>query len=137
MYDDFGPPTTEVEKKVRAIEEKRKAMKGSNNIGLDDAKMCLVPGVSIPAKFKVPDFEKYKGANGPKTHIRSYCRKMDAYLDDERLRMHLFQDSLRGASLEWYMQLEGTHIRSWRDMVEAFLKHYQYNTNMALNCTQL
>lgn len=44
---------------------------------------------------------------------------------------------MSGASLEWYMQLEGTHIRSLRDMVEAILKHYQYNTNMASNRTQL
>lgn len=51
--------------------------------------------------------------------------------------MHLFQDSLSGASLEWCMQLEGTHIRSSRDMAEDFLRHYEYNTYMALNRTQL
>lgn len=51
--------------------------------------------------------------------------------------MNFFQDNLSGALLDWYMQLEWTHIRSWRDMVEAFLKHYQYNTDMAPNQTQL
>jgi hypothetical protein len=35
------------------------------------------------------------------------------------------------------MQLEGNHIHTWREMVEAFLKHYQYNTDMAPNRTQL
>lgn len=95
------------------------------------------PGVIIPAKFKFPDFEKYKGASDPRMHIRAYFWKMVAYSDDDRLLMHFFQDSLSGASLDWYMQLEGTHIQSWRDMVEAFLKNYQYNTDMALNHTQL
>lgn len=70
-------------------------------------------------------------------HIKAYCRKMVAYSDNDRLLMHFFQDSLSGVSLEWYMQLEGTHIRSWRDMTEEFLKHYQYNTYMAPNRTQL
>lgn len=51
--------------------------------------------------------------------------------------MHLFQDSLSGASLEWYMQLERTHIRTCRELAEAFLKHYQYNSNMAPNRTHL
>lgn len=51
--------------------------------------------------------------------------------------MHFFQDSLSGASLEWYMQLERTHIRTWRELAEAFLKHYQYNPDMAPNRTQL
>lgn len=32
LYDAFGPPTTEVEKKVCAIEEKLKAMESSNAI---------------------------------------------------------------------------------------------------------
>lgn len=90
VYDAFGQPTAEMEKKVCAIEEKLKAMEGSNTIGLDAAEMCLVPRVRIPAKFKVTDFKKYKGASDPRTHIRSYCRKMVAYSDGERLLMHLF-----------------------------------------------
>lgn len=35
------------------------------------------------------------------------------------------------------MKLEDTHIRIWREIAEVFLKHYQYNTDMAPNRTQL
>lgn len=35
------------------------------------------------------------------------------------------------------MQLECAHVRNWRDLVEAFIKHYQYNIDMAPNRTQL
>ncbi|XP_050875576.1 uncharacterized protein LOC127079204 [Lathyrus oleraceus] len=85
--DAFGSATNEVERKVKAIEEKLKAMGSTDALGLDAAEMCL--------------------------------------------------DSLSGASLDWYMQLEGNHIHTWRDMAEAFLKHYQYNTDMAPNRMQL
>lgn len=112
VYDTFGPLANKVEKKVRPIEEKLRAIERSNTIGLDIAEMCLVSGVLIPNKFKVPNFEKYKGASDPITRIRAYCRKMAAYFDDDRLLMHFFQDSLSEASLDWYIQLEGTHIRS-------------------------
>lgn len=88
-------------------------------------------------QLKIPKFEKYKGVSCPKTHIRSYCRKMVVYSDDEKLLMHFFQDNLSGAFLLWYMQLECTHIFTWKELAEAFLKHYQYNTNMAPNQTQL
>lgn len=91
QYDAFGPVTNEVEKKVRVIKEKLKEMNNIDALGLDAAKICLVPGVVIPTKFKVPEFEKYKGANGPKTHIKAYCRKMAAYSSDDRLLMHFFQ----------------------------------------------
>lgn len=96
-----------------------------------------MPSLVILTKFKDPYFEKYKGTSDPKTQIRAYCRKMDVYSNDDRLLMHFFQDSLSGASLDWYMQLEGTHIRTWRDMAEEFLRHYQYNIDMAPNRTQL
>ena len=62
---------------------------------------------------------------------------MSAYSNDEKLLMHFFQDSLTGGPLEWYMQLESSRIRTWRELVEAFVMHYQYNTNMAPTRTQL
>ncbi|XP_050916800.1 uncharacterized protein LOC127131972 [Lathyrus oleraceus] len=112
MYEAFGPPTNEMENKVKAIKEKLRAIQSTNTLGLDAVEICLVPGVVIPSIFKVPDFEKYKGASDPRTHSRAYCLKMATYSDDDRLLMHLFQDSLSGASLDWYMHLEGTHIRT-------------------------
>lgn len=80
-----------------------KAVEGQGALGTDLIGLGLIPGVGVPPKFKVPVFEKYTGTTCPKTHVRSYYRKMPAYSDDERLLMHFFQDSLVGASLEWYM----------------------------------
>lgn len=137
FYDAYGPLPAEVEKKFRVLEERMKVMEGFGTFGLEAADMYLVPGVKIPAKFKVPVFEKYKRDSCLLTHVRSYCRKMAAYSDDEKLLMHFFQDSLNGASLEWYMHLERTHVRTWRELAETFLKHYQYNTVMMLNRAQL
>ena len=93
--------------------------------------------MKVPPKFKVPVFDKYNGTTCPKTHIRAYFRKMSAYSDDGKLLMYFFQDSLAGASLEWYMKLERSCVKNWKDLAEAFLKQYQYNIDMAPNRTQL
>jgi len=50
--------------------------------------LCLVSDVVIPPKFKVPEFEKYKGASCPKKHLTMYCRKMVAHASDEKLLVH-------------------------------------------------
>lgn len=50
----------------------------------------MVPGLVIPQKFKVIAFEKYKGASFPKTHLRAYYHKMDAYDDDDKLLIYYF-----------------------------------------------
>jgi len=114
-----------LEKRLRAIEG------GSSHEFRDAAGLCLVPDVVIPPKFKVPSFEKYKGTTCPKTHLTMYCRKMAAHAHNEKLLIHCFQDSLGGVALKWYMHLEPTRITSWKDLVDAFLKQYKYNMDMA------
>lgn len=137
IFDAFLPVSVEIESKVYAIEEKMNAMEGSNTFGLDAAEMCLVPSIKIPSKFKVPNFEEYKGISCLRTRVRAYCRKMAAYSNNEKLLIHFFQDNLSEASLGWYTQLENTSIRTRKELAEAFLKHYQYNTDMCPNRTQL
>ncbi|KAK2435524.1 hypothetical protein QL285_020577 [Trifolium repens] len=111
-------------------------MEGGSD-SLDFSDMCLVPDLVIPSKFKAPEFEKYKGLSCPRNHLIMYSRKMASYANDDKLMIHCFQDSLAGASLSWYMQLEGCRIQSWRDLANAFIKQYQYNLDMAPSRTQL
>jgi len=65
------------------------------------------------------------------THLKSYCNKMTEVVYDEKLLMHFFQDSLSGVTLSWYMRLDNTKIRRWKDLVEAFVKQYKYNMEIA------
>jgi len=66
-----------------------------------------------------------------------YCQKMGSYSRDEKLLMHFFQDSLVGAAIIWYTNLEASRIRTRKDLIIAFIRQYQYNTDMAPNRTQL
>jgi hypothetical protein len=130
------PLLGETNMKFKAIEERLKSMEGGSD-PLDFSSMCLVPDLVLPPKFKIPEFEKYKGLSCPRSHLIMYSRKMASYANDDKLMIHCFQDSLVGASLNWYMQLEGSRIRSWRDLANAFIKQYQYNLDMAPSHTQL
>jgi hypothetical protein len=97
-----------------------KALRGNDLFGKDARDLCLVPNVKIPPKFKVPDFEKYKGNSCPQSHLVIYARKMSTQTDDHQLLIHYFQDSLTGAALKWYMGLDSTSIRTFNDLGEAF-----------------
>ena len=95
-----GPPAIVEKGKFDHIEERLRAIEGGGNYAFADmAELCLVPDVVIPPKFKVPDFDKYKGTTCPKNHLKMYCRKMGAYAKDEKLLMHFFQESLAGATI--------------------------------------
>ena len=58
-----------------------------------------------------------------------YYRKMGAYAKDEKLLMHLFQESLTEAIVTNYTNLEPFRIRSWKDLMVAFIRQYQTHFN--------
>ncbi|WJX78112.1 hypothetical protein P8452_61366 [Trifolium repens] len=127
----------ESKEKPHVLERRLRVVEGNNISGLDAFDMCLVPDVVIPAKFKASEFEKYKGLSCPQNHLIMFCRKMASHAHNNKLLIHCFQDSLCGASLNWYMHLERSRISSWKDLADAFLKQYKYNMDMAPDRMQL
>jgi hypothetical protein len=119
------------------LRKELKTLRGKYLFGKSAAELCLVPGVKIPVKFKVPDFEKYKGNTCPLSHPVMYARKMSTQTDNDQLLIHYFQDSLSGAALRWYMSLDSANIRSFNDLGEAFVKQYKYNMDMDPDRDQL
>jgi hypothetical protein len=67
--DDFREKFDEMQKEINAL-------RGKDLFGKNAHDLCLVPNVQIPAKFKVLEFEKYKGNSCPRSHLVMYARKM-------------------------------------------------------------
>jgi len=103
------------------IEERLRVVEGFGDYPFTDmVELCLDP-----------DFNKYKGTTYPKNHLKMYCQKMGAYSRDKKLLMHFFQESLAGAVVTWHTNLEASRIHSWKELITAFIRQYQYNTDMA------
>ena len=101
------PPAMAEKGKLDHIEERLRAIEGGGDHAFANmAELYLVPDVVIPPKFKVLDFNKYKGTTCPKNHLKLYCQKMGVYVKDEKLLMHFFQESLTGVAVTWYTNLE-------------------------------
>lgn len=128
--DDFQDQFAEMQIEI-------KALRGKDLFGKNTHDLFLVPNVKIPAKFKVPDFEKYKGDSCPRSHLTMYARKMSTQIDNHQLLIHYFQDSLTGAALKWYMNLDSAHIHTFNDIGETFIRKYKYNVDMAPDIDQL
>ena len=107
------PPTMVEREKLDHIKERLRVIEGGGDHAFADiAELYLVPDIIIPLKFKVSDFDKFKGTTCPKNHLKLYCRKMGAYAKDEKLLMHFFQESLTRAAVTWYTNLEPSRIHS-------------------------
>ena len=62
---------------------------------------------------------------------------MEAYAKDEELLIHFFQQSLTGVASTWYTNLEPSRVHSWKDLMVAIVRQYQYNSDMAPDRMQL
>ncbi|RDX86859.1 hypothetical protein CR513_31754, partial [Mucuna pruriens] len=130
-------PETQVAPPPPLKRRKNKLPRGTNVHGLDATDLCLMPDIVLPADFKAPKFEKYKGSSCPRVHLAMYYRKMAAYIHQDKILVHCFQDSLIGAALRWYVNLEKGRVKTWRDLAEAFIHQYKYNEAMPPDCSWL
>jgi hypothetical protein len=73
-WDDFQEQFDEMQREIMAL-------CGKDLFGKNAHDLCLVPNVQIPAKFKVPEYEKYKGNTCPRSHLVMYARKMSTQTD--------------------------------------------------------
>ncbi|XP_050917832.1 uncharacterized protein LOC127135058 [Lathyrus oleraceus] len=96
------------------LRKEMKALRGKDLFGKSVSELCLVPNVKIPTKFKVPDFENYKGNGCPLSHLII----------------------LSGAALKWYMGLDCGSVCTFNELGEAFVRQYKYNVDMALDRDQ-
>jgi len=93
--------------KLDHLKERLRAIEGGGDYAFANIEeLFLVPNIITPPKFKVPDFDKYKGTTCPKNHMKIYYRKMGAYSKDEKLLIHFFQESLTRVAVTWYTNLE-------------------------------
>jgi hypothetical protein len=126
-YDDKSTGPMKYNK-LFAIEERLRAYEGNDLFNpIRGAKICLVPNIMVPKDFRVSDFIKYTRLEFLNTHLQSYYNKMTEVIYNDKMLIYFFEDNLKGSTLNWYVRLENTRIKKWKDLAEAFLKQYKFN----------
>ena len=65
-----------------------KALRGKEFFRQNVSDLCLVPNVKVSTKFKVPDFDKYKGNTCPRAHLVMDVIVIPTQTDDQCLLIH-------------------------------------------------
>ena len=127
---DHNPATMESEKKINEginkMEEMIKRARKMEDL-LDYQSLSLFPDVRLPPKFKMPTLDKFDGTGCPKSHMKMYMMAMQPLGATKELLTQMFQNTLTGAALRWFLNLEDTRVRSWEDICCEFNKQYKYN----------
>ena len=83
---------------------------------------------SLPAKFRMPDIERYTGIGCPRIHFRLYSTVIRAHGLDESQMITLFPLSLSGATHRWFASLESSRCQTWDNLAQEFLQQFSFNT---------
>ena len=65
--------------------------------------------------------------------MATYCNKMAGHARNEDLLTYVFYESLTEGAAQWYMKLKKDQIRTWKNLVRAFLERYKYMLETALD----
>ena len=87
----------EQEAKVERLESRMRQIRLQDG-GLTWDDRDGIPMASLPAKFRMPDIERYSGIGCPKIHLRLYSTIMRAHWIDDAQLVDFFPMSLSGAT---------------------------------------
>jgi hypothetical protein len=100
------------------------------------SEMCLVSDMVMPRKLKVSKFA-YNKVECPKTHLKIYCSKMTEVINDDKLLIHFSIKVWKVLPFLWYISLDTSKIKKWKDLAKAFLCQYKFNKEVASNKSSL
>ncbi|XP_070003372.1 uncharacterized protein [Nicotiana sylvestris] len=118
----------EVIRKVKSLEQSFRNMHGlGHQVSVAYKDLCPFPDVQLPAGFKMPKFDLYKGHGDHLAHLRGFCSKMRGAGGKDELLIAYFGQILSGSALEWYTRQDPSRWYTWDDLAQAFTGHFQYN----------
>src|SRR2546429_3689283 len=85
----------------------------------------------------MPNMDKFDGTSYPKTHLKMYVGALNPFGLSTELLAQLFQQSLAGAALRWFVTLNRSKIKTWEDICNAFNTQYSYNIEVDVTRREL
>ena len=133
LHDD--PETQRMRERIETLEKSLVAIKTKDGVDLDS--LSLFPKARLPPKFFMPSMDKFDGTTCPKTHLKMYMGALNPHGFSNDLLAQLFQQSLTGAALKWFISLDLTNIGACEDICNEFNKQYRYNIKVDVTWREL
>ncbi|XP_077215523.1 uncharacterized protein LOC143850102 [Tasmannia lanceolata] len=116
-----------VMEKLESLTRKVQDIQFQDQGGFNPSDLTLFPEIRLPANFQMPDFDKYDGVGCPITHLQMFtimCQPQG--LSSEQMAQ-LFPVSLTKVARRWFMVLDKTRYKKWKDIGEQFIRQFKYD----------
>ena len=100
-----------IKKRINKMEEMIKRARKMEDL-MDYQSLSLFPDMRLPPKFKMPTLDRFDGTGCPNSHLKMYMGAMQPLGATEELLVKMFQNTLTGAALRWFLNLDDARARS-------------------------
>ncbi|KAI5384904.1 hypothetical protein KIW84_071767 [Lathyrus oleraceus] len=111
------------------LRKELKTLRGKDLFGKSAAELCLVPNVKIPMKFKVPDFEKYKG-NTYSASVRTFNDLGEAFVKYYKYNVDMAPDRDHPSAPNDFTEMVNMGMRLEEGIHEGRLSKEEASSNM-------
>lgn len=123
--------------KIAKLEQSVQKQEKVAATGVDMNKLCLFPDAKFPEGFKPIAWEKFDGSGDPKAHLQTYVGTLSMYNIEKNAMGQMFQQTLAGPALRWFLGLDISKKGSWEDIGAAFMAQYNYNIQLEMTIREL
>ena len=86
-----------------------------------------IPQCKVATQVQDANLRKIWWDQLPKVPSEDVYEGYAALRHDRGSTCSMFQNTLTGAALRWFLNLDDARARSWEDIYQEFHKHYKYN----------
>ena len=94
-------------------------------------KLCNLPPITIPARLKIPKYQKYDGTSDPNYHLRTFILEPRPFMSHPDLLPYLFLQSLAGDALIWMTNLLVVETQSFKQVALSFITQFSHRIKVS------
>ncbi|GMP90159.1 hypothetical protein CsSME_00041418 [Camellia sinensis var. sinensis] len=122
--------------KVNKLEKLFKRTQGVNSIP-DLENRYTESAVTLPERFKMPHIDCFDGSGDPMVHIHLFSDILRPMGLTPAQKLSLFGRTMSGIAAIWYAKLEDSMQQNSKELAEAFIAQYSYNTQIEVTTHDL
>ena len=77
-----------------------------------------------PSKFRLPQLESFDGLKDPQDHLNTFKMTLGLQQPPDEILCRSFPTTLKGAAREWFAKLPTSSVDSFKQLSNAFLRHF-------------
>ena len=78
----------------------------------------------VPSKFWLPQLESFDKLKDPQDHLITFKMMLGLQQPPDKILYRSFPTTLKGAAREWFTKLSTTSVNSFKQLSNAFLRHF-------------